>query len=157
MISRKRHEKLRMMISREWLQGHSVKIFLATVLGVAIALGASSCRHLDTDPSHRTSAIVVVEGATDIRYWSEGGKREGANYLMHSSPPADEALAEIHRRLAEAGWIEGPSPSGGTWDDVTRRRRDSTSEALRCWQKFWNRQGEELSYVLCTESSKRVC
>ena len=128
-------------------------ILSAIVFGVPLVLLAYSCRALDVDVNHRSSAIVLLQGATEIKYWSEGPHREGASYAIRASPPAAEATAEVHRRLNQLGWKVATIPLEGNWDDVSLRHRDGTSEPIRCWRQTWNGQGDDLSYQLCTETA----
>ena len=128
-------------------------IFLALVVAASAVFLGYSCVALDTDVNHRSSAIVILQGATEIKYWSEGPRREGASYAIRAQPPAEEATAEVHRRLEQLGWKVATPPLEGTWKDITLRHRDGTSEAIRCWRQTWNRQGDALSYGLCTESA----
>lgn len=128
-------------------------IRFAVVLGASLVLLGSSCRRLDIDISHRSPAIVILEGATEVRYWSEGPRREGASFAIRASPPADKALEEVRSRLDQLGWEVAALPAEGTWDEVTLRHRDGASERVRCWRQTWTRQGDALSYDLCTESA----
>lgn len=120
----------------------------------ALLLSLFSCLAMDTNPDHRSSAVVVLGGATELRYWSEGPGREGATYAIQASPPAEEALAEVKRRLAEAGWKAVANPPDGFWRDIALRHKDGTSEPIRCWTQRWRQEGEELTYDICTESAR---
>ena len=141
------------MTSEIGLPKSHLRNLLALVFAMSAVFLGYSCVALDTDVNHRSSAIVILQGATEIKYWSEGPRREGASYAIRANPPAEEATAEVHRRLEQLGWKVATTPVEGTWEDITLRHRDGTSEAIRCWRQTWNREGDDLSYDLCRESA----
>ena len=77
-----------------------------------------SCANLETDVTKRSSAIVIVDGAEDVRYSTleADESTETAHYHVAAAPPAEALQAQVARDIQRVREIlSQPSAASADW------------------------------------------
>lgn len=106
------------------------------------------------DPAHYSKSLIVLTGATDIRYAKLSGTDQ-VSYNLGETFPAKQTLAQISSRLNADGWIPlkedvfnpgMPTSLVRGWSTVSDK---TPNQEIRHWLAYWkNAGGDILLYAL---------
>lgn len=127
------------------------------IVGIAFSAGfvllTIGCgKRSSQDPAHYSKSLIVLSGATDIRYAKLSGTDQ-VSYNLGEPFPAKQALAQISSRLSADGWtplkedVFNPGMPTSFVRGWTTASDKTSRQEIRHWLAYWKNTGGDI--LLC--------